>query len=232
MFLSVSQAARHIPLLLTAMLVLAGCAGQSFQVKDLAKNDIDMAADHYRHETQQIVKRLMVKLYKRNPRELEKQRHHRTLDARLAQLAQDSPLLFDELQGRRSIDALSFAIDPAFTGDRVFALTVGLASMLNEAYGYTDDFYVYHQLDAQKLYNSARNIEVLRWRLRNALDDRGNPLLYTNSHQTGAINISFDRLLTTLIAHQDMLSRIVADQNQRTINTVTRSVISMVFIPL
>ena len=209
---------------------LSGCSSQQFEIRDIAKTDIDMVADLYRKDTRRLVIQLIHKLYKRNPRELRKQ-PNTTVKQRLAQLHQNTRLVFAELENKQGLEAMSLAMDNEYEGDRVFALIVGLAGMLRQAYGYKDEFFVLDDLDQQKLYISARNIEILVWRLKQAQDADGRPLLYTNS-MGSVTNLSFERLFGKLIAHQDMLAQIMADKTQRTINTVAHSIFSMTFIPL
>ena len=210
---------------------VTGCSStKPLELRDIAKTDIDMVADLYRAETRQLVIQLTHKLYKRNPRELRKQ-PGATAESRLHELTQNLELKFPELQMKQGLDAMYLSLDPDYQGDRVFALVTGLAGMLRQAYGYKDEFFVLDDLDQQKLYISARNIEILVWRLKQARDSHGMPLLYTNS--TGSeLNLSFERLFGKLIAHQDMLALIMADKNQRALNTVAHSIFSMTFIPL
>ena len=73
--------------------VLSGCAG--YELKNIAKSDIDMVADEFIDESRRLVQELTVKLYKRNPRELHKQPN--TIDFRLAQL-------FSRYSGSRFIE--------------------------------------------------------------------------------------------------------------------------------
>ncbi len=227
---------KRIALLMFAMLALASCSSQPFDIKDIAKSDIDMVADLHRQHTRALVVELMHKLYKRNPRELRKQ-PDATVDSRLAQLYSKPRLRFDELGNVHAVEAMNLGLSQGYTGDRVFAVVVGLAGMLREAYGFKDEFFLLDELDQQKLYISARNIEVLVWRLTQARDAHGEPLIYTNGYSqntmgAGEVNLSFERLFGKLIAHQDMLANIMADKTQRAINSVAHSLVSMTFMPL
>ena len=114
----------RIGLIIILCLALAGCAG--YELKNLAKSDVDMVADEFIDETRLLVRELTVKLYKRNPRELAKI-PGLTIEGRLAQLKTTSGALnFQELQGRQEIAAMELVFDPAYRGDKVFALVVGL----------------------------------------------------------------------------------------------------------
>ena len=210
---------------------LSGC-GQTFNVKQLGKGDIDFVADAHRKETQRLLFELMEKLYKRNPSQLNKQ-IDATIEAQASRLKaaikQDSPLIIDGLEG---VELLKQAFDQEFSGDRVFILVSGLLSMMHKSYGYHLEFYMFDALDQQKLYNSARNIEVFSWRLRTE-KDANQQLLILSTQLTGeTTNLSFERLVSKLIAMQDMMALIAADGDRRTINGVAQGFVQMVFLPI
>ena len=104
------------------------------------------------------------------------------------------------------------SVDPAFRGDRVFALMVGMTGMIRESYGMKTEFFMLSKLDYQKLYYSARNIEIAMWRIRTHLDEQGKALILTNSRKGEGYNLSYERLFGKLIAHQDMLALIIAQK--------------------
>lgn len=212
-------------------LLLAGCADSAFKVRNLAKTDIDMVADAHYRETEALLKTLTVKLYKRNPRELHKV-EGQTIDYRVAEIfTMPGRLAFPELPVSGTA-AIELSVDPDYRGDRVFALMVGLTGMIRESYGYQTDFYLLSELDPQKLYHSARNIEIALWRLANARDGLGQPLILTNSWRGSRQNLSYERLFGKLIALQDMMATVMAQKNQRMIKTVAQNVATMAFIPL
>ena len=213
---------------------MSGCGSSAFKVQNLAKGDIDFVADGHYRETQRLLKELTIKLYRRNPSELLK-KPHTSIELRTQKLfGHDGPLIFAELDFQQGTDALDLALDNDFQGDRVLALMAGLNGMIRHAYEYRSESFMFDKLDQQKLYQSARNIEVLIWRLKRARE-RGNnvgPLLLTNSLTGEPSNLSFERLFGKLIALQDMMAVIVSQQNDRLINKVTQNVASMVFFPL
>ena len=57
-------------LLLLLPALLCACGG--YEIKNLAKSDIDLVADEFITETRVAVRELVVKLYKRNPVQLQK----------------------------------------------------------------------------------------------------------------------------------------------------------------
>ncbi len=214
------------------LLLCGGCSSQGFDPKSLAKTDVDVVTDLYCEETLRLLEQLLVKLYKRNPRELHKS--GMTLDERSQQLFALGPLPhFDELGGAIETEALALALREDFQGDRVFALMTGLVGVWSQSYNHRREFFFMDELDQQKLYLSARNIEILLWRLKVRRDSEGQPLIMTNGLGQGEEhNLSFERLFGKLIAHQDMLAAITAGRHQRAIAYVARSVASMAFIPL
>ncbi|MFC6671428.1 hypothetical protein [Marinobacterium aestuariivivens] len=224
-------------LILLIALSLTGCAPQEtrpFQVRNLAKSDIDMVTDAHIAEVNRLCRELMLKLYRRNPRELAKAPPGTTVSQRLYQLFEfPRRTRFAELDNRYGIHAIPLAFDPAFEGDRVFALMVGISGMLHLAYNGQDEFFLLDEIDQQKLYNSARNLERIAWQLNHSQDDSGEPFLYANGlSDAGVQNLSFARTFGKLIALQDMMARIIADTQNRTINRVVHGAASTVLLPI
>ena len=220
-------------LVLSALLVLlSACGTRSYQLKNVAKSDVDLVADAHFREVDDLLRTLMIKLYKRNPRELAT-RHGATIKGRLMEVFAPYPMpLPAELGGRSSIGAIDLCFDPGFSGDRVFALVAGLRGMMLEAYDNRREQFFFDSLDEQKLYKSARNIEIVVWRLSNRLNAEGTPFLRTNSLPGEEANLSFERLFGKLIATQDMMARVTADRGKRTINKVVHSIASSALFPI
>lgn len=219
------------PLLLgLALPLLSGCANQHYDVDHLAKRDIDMVADAHVTAVKALLLELMDKLYKRNPQELRKT-PGATIASRQSQLFKPLDLHnYEALQGKQGIEAMLLCFDEQYQEDRVFALMVGLTGMLHDGYNNQYEFFLLDQLDQQKLYNSARNIEVLVWRLKSRNRSDGQPFLVTTG-EGDELNLSFERLFGKLIAHQDMMAMIVAQKTQRTINLLVQGV-STFFLPI
>ncbi|MCP8690227.1 hypothetical protein [Marinobacterium sedimentorum] len=231
---------RSPPILLTLLLalVLSACATQKqerpFQMRNLAKSDIDMVTDAHIAEVNRLSRELMLKLYRRNPRELAKAPPGTTIAQRMYQLFEfPRKTHFRELNNHYGIHAVPLAFDPAFEGDRVLALMVGISGMIHSAYNGQDEFFLLDEIDQQKLYNSARNLEKIAWQLNNARQANGELFLYSNGlSEVGIGNLSFARTFGKLIALQDMMARIVADTQNRTINKVLQGAASTVLLPI
>lgn len=216
--------------ILLALVLLPACSGRPVHIKNVAKSDVDLVADAHLQKMNALMKNLTVKLYKRNPRELHKQPY--TVDFRLAQLfGRHRWSSFPELDDKDTIDAILLSFDDTFSSDRVFAMMVGLTTMIRASYNNQEEFFMFDSLDQQKLYNSARNIEILAWRLANKKNKENDPYLLTNSRAGEPVNLSFERLFGQMIAVQEMMARIVADRTNRTINHVVQTLASAVFLP-
>jgi len=217
------------PVSVLICLLLAACSG--YEVKNLAKTEVDLVADEFIDETRREVIELLEKLYKRNPDQLAVI-PGMTVEGRIAQLRTAQGVLdFPELDGLQGIDAMNLTFDPDFRGDRVFALIVGLGGMLRQAYSYKSEMFIHDQLNGAALMTSARNVEVLLWKLKNTRKPNGKPYLITYEYRGVIDNLSFERLFGKLIVLQEMMARIAGDRTDR---AVTRSVrtVSSVFLPL
>ena len=99
------------------------------------------------------------------------------------------------------------------------------------SYNGKTEFYMTDGLDAQKLYNSARNIEIAAWKLANARDARGDLLMLSN--EAGDVqNLSFEREIGKMIAYQDTMAQIAAQRTNRTIRKVVQTLATAVFLPI
>lgn len=217
-------------LLLVASLSLLGCSN-AFSLNRLAKSDVDMVADIHWQTVDNLVKTLMRKLYLRNPNELKKNQG-KSIDDMIAILWRQPLDKQTTAYQVNELGTMELAFSPGFRGDRVYALMAGFRGMLSQSYEYQSEFYMLDSLDGQKLYNSARNIEIMAWRLNQKINTSGEPVLLSNNLEEGNVNISFERLFGKLIETQDLLAKIMEDKTQRTINRVTHGVLTMTFIPI
>ena len=104
--------------------------------------------------------------------------------------------------------------------------------MIFLAYNEKTQFYLIDSFDPQKLYNSARNIEIAAWKLANARDARGEPLLLSNEIAGDARNLSFEREFGKMIAYQDVMAQIAAQRTNRIIRRVVQTLATAVFLPI
>lgn len=224
-----------------AALVLAACAtggepssvrSGPFQLQQVAKSDIDDVAEVHVEAVIADLRALMTKLYRRNPREW-RETGKPSLEWAVAQLFDtDFAWTFPELEDKRGTDLIHLAFEDDYEGDRVLAFVAGLLSMIHASYGGRTEFYVTDTLDPQKLYNSARNVEIAVWKLSNDRDARGAPYLLSNSLADEEPNLSFERLFGKVIARQDAMAKIVAGRTNRTIKHVIQRMLGAVFLPI
>jgi hypothetical protein len=207
-------------------------AESEFNVQSLAKGDIDNVLDIYVHEVRQLLRELMVKLYKRNPNQLKKSPFN-DIDKNVFRVFDKyHDWSFKQLDYKEGVDAIKMTFDDAYHGDRVFSFIVGLASMLMASYGDKTDFYMLDSVDAQALYNSARNIEIAVWKLSNNRDEQGELFLYSNSLPNEEAYLSYERLFGKLIANQDTIAIIMESKNKRLIKKVFQKMATAVFLPI
>jgi len=228
---------KRIFLLLFVPFLLLACAQvpdnkghhyEYFNLNSMAKTDIDMVADIHVKQTLKQLRLLATKLYKRNPSEWKKAK----LSSREAAIARIFTPPFPSVNGKRSVASIRLAFDEQYKGDRVLAYIAGLASMLTLSYNGKNDFYVFDSLDAQKIYNGARNIEVASWLLQTKRKRNGQLFLLSSGEGSHPTNRSYDRLFGKLIGQQDTLAQIMAVKNHRVIKNVFQSAAQFVFLPV
>lgn len=226
---------RRDGLLALVVLPLAGCLSSPGQ---LAKTDIDRIADLHRREAFASLKRLAEKLYRRNPREWKKG-GHASFEAALTQLTDPARTgLSPESGSRRSSTLLLAGLRDDYPQDRVAAFVGGLNNMLYDAFDGKAEYFILDDLDAQKLYNAARNIEIAAWKLANARRMQpeadipvGAPILLSNE-MNPVQNLSFEREFGRLIGSLELLSQIAADKSNRTVVKVVHNLATAVFLPI
>jgi hypothetical protein len=226
-------------LIVLSVFLLASCATRvgpdrqketRFDPRYLAKTEIDRVIDTDRTEVVAGLRRVAEKLYKRNPREWKKA-GQASMEAALDRLFAGN-LDFPELEGRREGAAALFAFSPNYQGDRVLGVMAGLLGMVNAAFEHKTDFYVLDDLNEQKLYNCARNVEIAIWKMSSTKFPSGEPVLLSNELDPNNPNLSFEREFGRIIGLLDLLSRIVADKHGRSITRLTQSIATAIFLPV
>jgi hypothetical protein len=228
-------------LILLMTMLAAACAGSrlpgakaetpGFTPSQFVKSDIDRIAEAQQRELLASLKLLTEKLYKRNPREWKKG-GWAALDGPVERLfGKPHNWHFPELEGRFGADAVQLAFKLDYGGDRVFAFIAGLGGMVLAAFDNRYEFFMTDDLDAQRLYNAARNIEIAAWKLAHDRGANGELLLLSN--EAGPTpNLSFEREFGKMIGGLDTLSSTIADKNNRTIVKVVQNLATAVFLPV
>ncbi|MCF8088986.1 MAG: hypothetical protein K9K21_08020 [Desulfotignum sp.] len=193
-----------------------------------------MVTDIHLNQAVSLLKTLTEKLYHMNSRELLKA-PGATIDSRIAQIFKCPPVPFSQDTGpdlNQGADIILAGFDPDYTGDRVYAIVLGLYTMIHTSYAGNCELFITDFLNSQALYNSARNIEILVWRLSHRRNLDGSLFLETNQCTESVWNLSFERLFGKLISLQDTMARMVASRNGRMITKTVHQAAGMVFLPI
>ncbi|MBM3351513.1 MAG: hypothetical protein FJY53_07005 [Betaproteobacteria bacterium] len=199
----------------------------------LAKADFDRMADVEVRENSESLRLLMLKLYKRNPRELQKSTSESAekMVAWVFDGRAQHHYKFAELNNLQDTEAIFLAFKPEFSGDRVLAFIVGLQTMLLKAHDNKTDFYFTDSLDPQRIYNVARNVEIAAWKLSNARNEQGVLYLLSNEMNEKERNLTFEREFGKIIGRTDLYAIALAEKSQRLISRVFQNLATAVFLP-
>jgi hypothetical protein len=137
---------------------------------------------------------------------------------------------FPLIAGKTSEQQIRLAFAQDYKGDRVKAFISGIEIMILASYDNHRSFYLHNMLDSQKLYNSARNVELASWMIRTKRKSDGE-LFLLSSVNSQQINLSFERLFGKIIHTQDMIAQIIANRSHRQIKNIIQSVLTA-FIPI
>lgn len=235
------QSLRRLIFLLT--LVLAACSsappapsslGQApaapMASSELAQSDVNRVATLGMRDNFASLILLADKLYRRNPAEWRKLAPTREVALAKLKTAVDTNMPWPELQGKRDIAALSLALGPDFKGDRVAAFIAASADMLVTAHGHKTVFYLTDPLDAQYVYNAARNIEIAVWLLASRKNAQGLPLLLSNEINDLERNLSFEREFGKIIGRLDLLSALLTEKYRRAVIAYVQSLLGGTFL--
>lgn len=207
--------------------------GDKSSANQLVKNDFDRMADVELEENTRSLKSLMLKLYKRNPNQLPKS----TTDnaEKMVDWVFDGELQhqwrFKEIDNKQFTEAIFLAFDANYQGDRVLPFIVGLQTMLVKAHGNKKEFYLTDNIEPQRIYNVARNIEIAAWKLSTARDATGHLYLLSNELNDKDHNLSFEREFGKMIGRTDLYAIALAEKSQRFISRIVQSIATAVFLP-
>jgi len=202
-------------------------------ISQIVKSDIDNVLEVHVDESLRLLRELMSKLYKRNPRELKKSSYKMAEENIVRLFDLEHTWNFPELEGTHDITSIGLVFNEKYQGDRVFAFVSGLMSMIMKSYNYKSRFYMIDSVDPQKLYNCARNLEISAWKLNNDYDLQGDLFLMSNSLPNEEIrNLSYERIFGKLIATQDNIAIIIAGKKNRAIKTVIQKMATAIFLPI
>jgi hypothetical protein len=202
-------------------------------LNQLGKADFDRMADVEIRENTESLRLLMLKLYKRNPHELQKSTSDiaEKMVAWVFDGSAQHHFQFTEINNLQDTEAIFLAFKPNYSGDRVLAFIVGMHTMLLKAHNDKTDFYFTDSLDPQRIYNMARNIEIAAWKLSNAQDENGMLYLLTNEISDKEKNLSFEREFGKMIGRTDLYAISLAEKSQRLISRAMQNLATAIFLP-
>jgi len=197
-----------------------GCGGMR-TLTNIGKTEIDMATGTTIKALNEYLRQLALALYRHNPDELGRV-PGATLEARMEQII-EYPLevAYEETGHRQGVQAVELAFDPAYRGDRVFAMMLGISGMIRGAYNGQREIFMFDFLDAQKLYNSARNLEIWKERLRR----QSGPVPVRTGD--GGVFTAIDKMT----ALQDLTATVFENKGDRLINRTIHGA-ATVFLPV
>lgn len=200
-------------------------------MQELLQSDSNRIASLAMRDNLDSLMRLMDKLYQRNPAEWRKTASSREAAMHQVRTAILERQAWPALQGVRDTQALSKALSPDFTGDRVGAFIYALGDMLVTAHGGKTNFYLLDGVHAQHIYNAARNVEIASWVLNTRKNDKGQLLLLSNHMSESERNLSFEREMGKLIARLDLVASFGTERVRRAAIGFGQSLVAGPFLP-
>ena len=229
-----------LPLLL--FIFLTGCASNTLKNKDstqydkssisqFGKTDFDRMADYEIRENIESLKILMVKFYKKNPNELRKTSSDNAEIVTNWVFNAEHGWKFKSINFAQGTDALDQVFDDSFEGDRVLSLITGLYTMIKKSHGDKIEFFIFDSLNAQSIYNSARNIEIVLWKLSTKRNNSGKLFLVSNAMDKKKSNLSFEREFGKIIGRIDYFAYALSEKSERGITRALQSIAAGIFLP-
>jgi len=208
-----------------AVILLAACSsapaprgevhGMSSGSREMGQSDTNRVATIAMQSNLQSLYLLMDKLYRRNPGEWKKTAASREEAIQRVRGAIEQRAPWPALGEQRDIAALSLALTPEFSGDRVAAFIYASADMIITAHNGKTEFFLIDSLDAQHLYNAARNVEIANWLLASRRNEQGEPLLLADDINEEERNLSFEREFGKIVARLDLLAVFITEKYRR-----------------
>jgi len=226
-------------LVLVFVVLAVGCISRDVPegVKSLAKSDVDYVLDKHLHGTEDLLLALMKELYRLNPEHLAKT-PNATVASRTAMLLPNrsyDELRFDEINGHRGSNAIRIALHPRYTGDRVFALMVGLVSQMRVAYNDQLEFFMFDRIQSENLSTFSTNLEVVGLTLKRKRGTDGKLLLRYESDPDPNVRTlqppNALQILERMVGQLHVLMSIEADKKRRATGSATRTA-TMLLLPL
>lgn len=217
-------------LIILSILILTSC--QKNVLTNITKTDIDIVTEIHINNAKGYIEDLIIKLYKMNPIFISKNKKFDSVSQVIIDIFKKKDLKKVDKTGKENIDLILKGFDKNFNGDRIYYICKGLYGMISASYNYKNRFYLTDKkLDAQKIMNTAINIETLVWRLSHSMHNN-ELLIKTNSINGKKVNLSFERLFGKLINNQENMARIISSQQGRMVQKAAKGIVSSIFLPI
>jgi hypothetical protein len=113
----------------------------------------------------------------------------------------------------------------------VLSLITGLYTMLITAHDNQKEFDMFDSLDPQLIYNAARNVEVIVWRLSSKRKKNGELFLVTNEINDDSQNLSFEREFGKIIGRTDYFAYVLSEKKERYITRAVQGTTLNILLP-
>lgn len=180
--------------------------GERFGKGEFFQSDTNRMATLAMQQNLDSLFALMDKLYKRNPSEWPKTAKSPEAAVEFVRLAVINRQGWAPLGDARDVAALSKALEPDFSDDRVAAFIYAAADTVVTAQGGKTYFTMIDGLNPQAVHNAARNMEIAAWVLSSRTKTDGTPLLLANEIGEAQRNLSFEREMSKIIARLDLMA--------------------------
>ena len=145
--------------LIILIIFLASCKNNL--LTNIAKTDIDIITEIHVSNAKENIEDLIIKLYKLNPIYIRKNEKFNNVSEVIIDIFKDIDVKKIDKTGKDNINLILKGFNHDFNGDRIYYICKGLYGMINASYNYKNKFYLTDpKLDAQKLMNTAINIEL------------------------------------------------------------------------
>lgn len=199
----------------------------------LLQTDFNRTVTMAMRDNLESIYRLQEKLYKRNPNQIKRggfKTIEEAMESGKKSISNAQPPV--GLEGLSDTMVLTVALDPLYDGDRVGAFIYGLADMILTSHNDKSRFYISDVLDAQHIYNAARNVEIAAWLLNDRKDSSGKPLLLANEISDEGINISFEREFGQLVGRLDLIANLLDENLRRVGISYLQNLLFFTFLPV
>lgn len=201
-------------------------------IKELLQTDTNRMTTLAMRNNLHSIYILLNKFYKRNPNQWQKIANTQQDAEKIVHEAIEKNQPLPGLAGKQSVEALHIALSPDFQGDRAGALAYATATMIIQAHGGHSEFYMADIIDAEYLYNAARNIEIAQWMLKEHKDANGKALLVSNEISEHGYNLNFAIEAAKIVARLDLIASVLDEKYRRIGINYAQNLFFFTFLPV